>query len=117
MPAYFNVLWALDDITAENGATRLVPGSHRLAFPAAVLADPLAPVTGEVLAVCPAGSAIMVHGDTWHGARANHSAGHRRMLHLGYAASGSPTQYEIGSTLSPGLRRRLAPLSDRLELP
>ena len=117
MPAYFNVLWALDDISAENGATRLVPGSHRRPFPAAVLDDPLAPVDGEVLAICPAGSAIMVHGDTWHGARANHSAGRRRMLHLGYAASGSPTQYEIGPTLSPELRRRLAPLADRLELP
>ena len=70
MPAYFNVLWPLDDSTAENGATRLVPGSHRLPFPAAVLEDPRAPVDGEVLAICPAGSAIMVHGDTWHGARA-----------------------------------------------
>jgi hypothetical protein len=39
------------------------------------------------------------------------------MLHLGYAASGTPTQYEIGSTLAPELRRRLAPLGDRLELP
>ena len=117
VPAYFNVLWALDDITAVNGATRLVPGSHRQPFPAAILEDPLAPVAGEVLAVCPAGSAIMVHGDTWHGARANRSAGPRRMLHLGYAASGSPTQYEIGPTLSPELRRRLAPLADRLELP
>ena len=117
MPAYFNVLWALDDITAENGATRLVPGSHRRPFPAAVLDDPLAPVNGEVLAICPAGSAIMVHGDAWHGARANRSAGPRRMLHLGYAASGSPTQYDIGPTLSPELRRRLALLADRLELP
>ena len=116
-PAYFNVLWALDDITADNGATRLVPGSHRRPFPAAVLDDLLAPVAGEVLAICPAGSAIMVHGDTWHGARANRSTGPRRMLHLGYAASGTLTQYEIGSTLAPELRRRLAPLADRLELP
>ena len=116
-PAYFNVLWALDDITAENGATRLVPGSHRRPFPPAVLSDLRAPVAGEVLAVCPAGSAIMLHGDTWHGARANHTNGPRRMLHLGYAAAGSPTQYEIGATLTPELRRRLAPLADRLELP
>ena len=114
---YFNVLWALDEITAQNGATRLVPESHRRPFPATVLGDLLAPVAGEVLATCPAGSAIMVHGDTWHGARANYSDGPRRMLHLGYADPGTPTQYEIGSTLSPELRRRLAPLADRLQLP
>jgi ectoine hydroxylase-related dioxygenase (phytanoyl-CoA dioxygenase family) len=116
-PAYFNVLWALDEITAENGATRLVPGSHRRPFPATEVADPFAAVPGEVLATCPAGSAIMVHGDTWHGARANCSTGPRRMLHVGYTRPGGATQYEIAATLSPELRRRLAPLSDRLVLP
>ena len=115
--AYFNVLIALDEITAENGATRLVPGSHRRPFPAAEVADPFASVPGEVLATCPAGSAIMLHGDTWHGARANHSSGPRRMLHLGYTRAGGATQYEVAATLSPELRRRLAPLSDRLVLP
>ena len=115
--AYFNVLWALDEITAENGATRLVPGSHRRPFPATEVADPYAAVPGEVLATCPAGSAILLHGDTWHGARANYSTGPRRMLHVGYARPGAATQYEIAATLSPELRRRLAPLSDRLVLP
>lgn len=117
MRAYFNVLWALDPITAENGATRLVPGSHRRSFPAVELDDPYAEVPSEVLATCPAGSMILLHGDTWHGARANYSAGPRRMLHVGYARPGSRAQYEIASTLSPELRRRLAPLADRLVLP
>ena len=116
-PVYFNVLWALDDITAENGATRVVPGSHRRPFPATEVADLFAPVPGEVLATCPAGSAILVHGDTWHGARANYSSGPRRILHMGYTRPGAATQYEIAATLSPELRRRLAPLSDRLVLP
>ena len=117
MPAYFNVLWALDDITADNGATRLVPGSHRRPFPATELDDPFATVPGEVLATCPAGSVVLLHGDTWHGARANYSSGPRRILHLGYAGAGATTQYEIAATLSPELRRRLAPLSDRLVPP
>lgn len=116
-PAYFNVLWALDDITAENGATRVVPGSHRRPFPATEVADPFASVPGEVLATCPAGSAILLHGDTWHGARANYSSGPRRMLHLGYTRAGAAQQYEVAATLSPELRRRLAPLADRLVLP
>lgn len=116
-PAYFNVLWALDETTDKNGATRLVPGSHRRPFPATELDDPYAEVSGEVLATCPAGSAILVHGDTWHGARANCSTGTRRVLHVGYARPGTRPQYEIAATLTPELRRRLAPLSDRLLLP
>ena len=100
-PAYFNVLWALDEITAENGATRLVPGSHRRPFPATELADLYAPVPGEVLATCPAGSAVLLHGDTWHGARANNSSGPRRILHMGYTCPGAAR-----STKSPPPCRR-----------
>jgi len=28
-PVVVNTMWALDDFTEANGATRLVPGSHR----------------------------------------------------------------------------------------
>ncbi len=59
-------LWTLSDLRAENGATRLVPGSHR--FEAM-------PRPGEahesVAAEMPAGSALVLHGSTWHGGGAN----------------------------------------------
>lgn len=59
-------LWALSEFRAENGATRLVPGSHR--FEAM-------PRPGEhhedIAAEMPAGSVLVLHASTWHGGGAN----------------------------------------------
>lgn len=61
-------MWALDDFTLENGATRLVPGSHH---------------TGQVSnwsesdvahAVMPRGSLLFYFGSTVHGGGANRTA-------------------------------------------
>ena len=54
---YITIAWAIDDMIEENGATRVVPGSHKGPWPKEVLDDPRAIVEGEVYAVCPAGSA------------------------------------------------------------
>ena len=60
------VMWALTDFTADNGATHVVPGSHRSDY-----------TEGEngatVQAVMPKGSALFYLGSTWHGGGANHS--------------------------------------------
>jgi ectoine hydroxylase-related dioxygenase (phytanoyl-CoA dioxygenase family) len=57
-------LWALDDFTEANGATRMVPGSHR--WPASK-PDP----AETVPAVMPAGSVLLFAGRLYHGAGAN----------------------------------------------
>ncbi len=45
-----NTIWMLDDFTPDNGATRVVAGSHKWGTrPQEVLADPEAPHPGEVL--------------------------------------------------------------------
>ena len=76
-----NTMWALDDFTADNGATVIVPGSHRTSpteMPAA--ADTIA-------ASMPAGSVMFYVGTVWHGGGANHTDERRLGVILEYAAS------------------------------
>lgn len=60
-----NTMWALDDFTERNGATRLVPGSHRW--------TDRAPGAGDrfVHATMGAGSVMFYLGKVWHGGGAN----------------------------------------------
>lgn len=72
-------IWMIDAFTAENGATRLVPGTHRL--PRAVpkrLAQPSSVHPEERIATGDAGSVLVFNGHTWHAGRRNDSRGPRR---------------------------------------
>jgi len=62
-----SALWALDDFTEENGATRLVPGSHDLRSVDNVAEHDV------VQAVMPRGSVLFYMGSTIHGGGANRS--------------------------------------------
>ena len=61
-----SVMWALDAFTDINGATRVVPQSHR--WPAARSPEP---GETEVVAEMPKGSALFYLGSAWHGGGAN----------------------------------------------
>jgi len=90
-----NSLWAMDDLTAENGAPRLVPGSNRLpGWPEDFLDDPEATHPEEIVAEVPAGSVIMINAHTWHGGTANRSGARRRVLHAYYTAREHPQQQD-----------------------
>lgn len=60
-----NSMWAFDDFTADNGATRVVPGSHR--WSTADYTPDLPTVTVEMSA----GSALFYRGTVLHGGGAN----------------------------------------------
>lgn len=103
-----NVIWLLDDFTAENGATRLVPGSHRRnLLPQDALADPLATHPEEILLVGPAGSVVVMNAHLWHGGTANRSARPRRALHSFYCRRDKPQQQYQKALLSPEVQQSI----------
>jgi ectoine hydroxylase-related dioxygenase (phytanoyl-CoA dioxygenase family) len=74
-------IWMLDDFTKDNGATRIVPGTHRLPgqIPKA-MADPSAHHPDELIVVGQAGSVLLFNGHLWHSGTRNNSRGSRRAL-------------------------------------
>ena len=78
-PLVANAMWMLDDFTADNGATRLVPGSHlRGEGPDYGSQPATVPVTG------PAGTAMVFDGRLWHQTGPNTTASERRHGILAY---------------------------------
>jgi hypothetical protein len=73
-----NVMWAVSDFTAENGATRLWPGSHRDKLDRAI--DPAASIAGEMQR----GSALVFLGSLTHGGGANRSSAPRTGIIVSY---------------------------------
>jgi ectoine hydroxylase-related dioxygenase (phytanoyl-CoA dioxygenase family) len=79
---------AFVDFTRENGATRVVPGSHhwddRWLTPAEQMSRP-EPATEQIAyAEMPAGSAVIYSGGTIHAGGANSTEVQRRGAHLSY---------------------------------
>lgn len=73
-------IFAIDDFTAENGATVVIPGSHRWDGHAPGPDDRARPV------VMKAGSVLFFVGTLWHGGGANRSSGGRLCVTAQYCA-------------------------------
>lgn len=74
----FNTMWALTDFTEENGATLVVPGSHRWPWDRETAPDEV------VSAVMPAGSVLLYTGTVVHGGGANRSDAPRIGMNITY---------------------------------
>jgi ectoine hydroxylase-related dioxygenase (phytanoyl-CoA dioxygenase family) len=80
-PVVANTLIALDDFTRANGATRVVPGSHRSV-------EPVDQDAGVVDAEMPAGSLLVWDGAVWHGSGQNRTSDRfRTSLNLNFNLS------------------------------
>ena len=113
-----NTIWLIDDFTADNGATRLVPGSHRWGTrPQDVLADPMAPHPDEILLLGRAGDVAVMNSHLWHGGTANRTDRPRMAMHAFFCRRDKPQQQYQKALLSPDVQGRLSPaLRDLLAL-
>ena len=124
-----NGLVLFDDMTRDNGPTRVVPGSHRwpsMNVAAVNQADWTPPVLSpqeqamipddfdaahpsEVVVEAPAGAVVIINSALWHSGTTNKSGARRRVLHLTYTRRDLPQQLYQRDYLTEELYRRLSP--------
>jgi ectoine hydroxylase-related dioxygenase (phytanoyl-CoA dioxygenase family) len=80
-PLICNTMWALTDFTEENGATRVIPGSH-LASSSPEYGTAYESVSAEMSR----GSVLVWHGSLWHGGGANRTGQRRIGIAMNYCA-------------------------------
>jgi ectoine hydroxylase-related dioxygenase (phytanoyl-CoA dioxygenase family) len=105
-----NSVWLLDDFTANNGATRVVPGSHKFTQRAReALDDPAAPHPDEVLLIAPAGTVVVFNSHLWHGGTMNRTDRPRRALHSYFTRRANGQQLDQKKYARPQTLTRLSP--------
>ncbi len=124
-----NTMVLLDDMTEDNGPTRVVPGSHKLVpinvpdinmnemsdcvmtpgEAAIVPKDPVATHPREFHITGTAGSIAVINGRIWHGGTINRNGASRRVLHLAIGRRDCPQQLNEREHLTQGLYERASP--------
>jgi len=95
-----SVIWAIEAFTDDNGATEVIPGSHRWG-----MEHPDAQTFTPRRAVMPAGSAIVFDGGLWHRGGANRGGGTRLAISPQYCQPYLRTQ-ESQLLIAPPERAR-----------
>jgi ectoine hydroxylase-related dioxygenase (phytanoyl-CoA dioxygenase family) len=103
-----NSIWLLDNFTEENGATRVVPGSHRSGkLPRDMMDNPMDTHSDEVILVAPAGIVVVFNSHTWHGGTLNQTTSRRRALHSYFCRRDQPQQLDQRQYARPETLARL----------
>lgn len=73
-----NSVWMLTDFTEENGATRVIPGTHLIkVLPSDIMKDPKASHPDEQIIYGKTGSVIIFNAYLWHGMTRNRTPFYR----------------------------------------
>lgn len=114
-PVVCNSIWPLTDFSAANGATRVVPGSHRTDRAPALVADfptyrRLVRETLRATPVCmPRGSVLVYHGSLWHGGGPNRTGAGRTAIAMNYCAGFIRQQENQQLGIPRDVARRFSP--------
>ncbi|MBV9996162.1 MAG: phytanoyl-CoA dioxygenase family protein [Caulobacteraceae bacterium] len=111
-PWSVNVIWCFDDVREANGATRYVPGSHKVRWRSELPVDALG-LTRAFEAE--AGSMIVMDGRLWHTSGANVTENEERaMVFCYYSVGFVRPQVNWNAALPPGLQDSFPPRLRRL---
>jgi ectoine hydroxylase-related dioxygenase (phytanoyl-CoA dioxygenase family) len=103
-----NIMWYLTDITEENGATRVFPGSHI----GAIAPNNPFDISGTVPAAAPAGSALVFESRLWHATGMNKmTTGERPVILMFFMRSFVRSQENNFLSIRPEVE---ATISDRV---
>ncbi len=104
-----NSIWLLDDFNSDNGATRIVPGSHRSGkLPIDAMDDPMNTHPDEIQLIAPAGTVVIFNSHTWHGGAQNESDAPRRAMHAYFCRRNQPQQTDQRKYILPQTYERLS---------
>ena len=101
-------IMALDDFTEANGATRVIPGSHRWGARSPTADE----VAAAVPVVMPAGSVVFFTGTLWHGGGANRTDAPRLAVTAQYCEPWVRTQENYSLAVT---RERAAECSEHVQ--
>ncbi len=95
-PVMLQVTWMIDAFSHDNGATCIVPGSHRMesSVPAAGFDIPYIQAPTGL-----AGSVMIFNGQCWHGGGANNSQSRRRAI-FGHYRVGPWMRFQTDPTVA-----------------
>ena len=104
-----NSIWLLDDFTEHNGATRVVPGTHRSGgLPGDAMTDGKATYPHEQKLLAPAGTVVIFNSHVWHGGTLNSTNQPRRALHSYFCRREQPQQLTQRAYIRPATYERLS---------
>jgi hypothetical protein len=111
----FTAIWMLDAFTQQNGATRIVPGSHRSSLlPNESVHDVYAPHPEEIVVEGKAGDVLVFNGHCWHTGGANVTDKKRRAILAHYLRGDILLGPKRRQHISPDYAARLTPKERQL---